>query len=49
MLANMTSYGPASVCKHGDYDKGNELGKALRERYRWRTYAPKNLETVRLF
>ena len=39
----------AIVCHHGDYHKCNELGKTLRERYRCRTYAPRNLETVRLF
>jgi len=36
------------ICHHGDYQKCNELGHTLRERYRCRTYAPKNLETVRL-
>tara|TARA_B100000767_G_C19776991_1_gene543191 strand:- start:1563 stop:3467 length:1905 start_codon:yes stop_codon:yes gene_type:complete len=36
------------ICHHGDYHKCNELGHALRERYKCRTYAPKNLETIRL-
>ncbi|RJU88971.1 MAG: beta-CASP ribonuclease aCPSF1 [Candidatus Poseidoniales archaeon] len=36
------------ICHHGDYQKCNELGHTLRERYKCRTYAPKNLETVRL-
>ena len=36
------------ICHHGDYHKCNELGHTLRERYKCRTYAPKNLETVRL-
>tara|TARA_B100001113_G_scaffold157724_1_gene129020 strand:+ start:91 stop:1386 length:1296 start_codon:yes stop_codon:yes gene_type:complete len=36
------------VCHHGDYTKCSELGKELRDRYRCRTYAPKNLETVRI-
>ena len=35
-------------CHHGDYHKCNELGHTLRERYKCRTYAPKNLETIRL-
>ena len=36
------------ICHHGDYHKCNELGHTLRERYKCRTYAPKNLETIRL-
>jgi predicted metal-dependent RNase len=36
------------ICHHGDYFKCNELGRTLRDRYKCRTYAPKNLETVRL-
>jgi len=36
------------ICHHGDYHKCNELGHSLRERFKVRTYAPKNLETVRL-
>ncbi|MFQ3317141.1 MAG: beta-CASP ribonuclease aCPSF1 [Candidatus Poseidoniales archaeon] len=36
------------ICHHGDYHKCNELGKTLRERYKCRTYAPQNLETIRL-
>ena len=36
------------ICHHGDYHKCNELGHALRERYKCRTYAPQNLETIRL-
>ena len=36
------------ICHHGDYLKCNELGHSLREKFRCRTYAPKNLETVRL-
>ena len=36
------------ICHHGDYFKCNELGHTLRERYKCRTYAPKNLETIRL-
>ncbi|HIK78929.1 MAG: beta-CASP ribonuclease aCPSF1 [Methanobacteriota archaeon] len=36
------------ICHHGDYLKCNELGRSLREKYRVRTWAPKNLETVRL-
>ncbi len=37
------------VCHHGDYRKCSELGRTLREKYKVRTYAPKNLETIRLF
>jgi len=36
------------ILHHGDYFKSNELGQALRERFKCRTYAPNNLETVRL-
>ncbi|MBT61573.1 MAG: beta-CASP ribonuclease aCPSF1 [Euryarchaeota archaeon] len=36
------------VLHHGDYFKSNELGKTLRDRFKCRTYAPKNLETIRL-
>jgi KH/beta-lactamase-domain protein len=36
------------ILHHGDYFKSNELGKTLRERFKSRTYAPKNLETIRL-
>ncbi len=36
------------ICHHGDYQKCNELGHTLRDKYRCRTYAPKNLETVRI-
>ena len=36
------------ICHHGDYYKCSELGKELRDKYRCRTYAPKNLETVRI-
>ena len=37
------------ICHHGDYQKCNELGLTLRERYNCLTFAPSNLETVRLF
>jgi predicted metal-dependent RNase len=37
------------ICHHGDYQKCNELGLTLRERYNCMTFAPSNLETVRLF
>ena len=36
------------ICHHGDYFKCNELGRTLREKFKVRTYAPQNLETVRL-
>ena len=36
------------ICHHGDYHKCNELGHSLREKFRVRTWAPKNLETIRL-
>ena len=36
------------ICHHGDYHKCNELGHSLREKFNVRTWAPKNLETVRL-
>ena len=36
------------ICHHGDYFKCNELGRALREKFKVRTYAPQNLETIRL-
>ena len=36
------------ICHHGDYHKCNELGHSLREKVRVRTWAPKNLETIRL-
>ncbi len=36
------------LCHHGDYTKCSELGKELRDRYRCRTFAPKNLETIRI-
>ena len=36
------------ICHHGDYQKCNELGLTLRERYNCLTFAPSNLETVRL-
>lgn len=37
------------ICHHGDYRKCSELGRTLREKYRVRSHAPQNLETVRLF
>ena len=37
------------ICHHGDYHKCNELGHTLRERYQCLSYAPSNLETIRLF
>lgn len=37
------------VCHHGDYRKCSELGRTLREKFKVRTYAPQNLETIRLF
>lgn len=36
------------ILHHGDYFKSNELGQTLRERFKCRTYAPSNLETIRL-
>ena len=36
------------ICHHGDYHKCNELGHSLREKFRVRTWAPMNLETIRL-
>jgi KH/beta-lactamase-domain protein len=36
------------ICHHGDYYKCNELGRTLREKFKVRTYAPQNLETIRL-
>jgi KH/beta-lactamase-domain protein len=37
------------ICHHGDYHKCNELGHSLREKFHVRTWAPKNLETIRLY
>lgn len=51
LLAFVDSMNPKPrniICHHGDYYKCSELGKELRDKYRCRTYAPKNLETVRL-
>ena len=51
LLAFVDSMNPKPrniISHHGDYYKCSELGKELRDKYRCRTYAPKNLETVRL-
>ena len=51
LLAFVDSMNPKPrniICHHGDYYKCSELGKELRDKYRCRTYAPKNLETVRI-
>ena len=47
-IANMSPKPRNVICHHGDYQKCNELGRALREKFKVRTYAPQNLETIRL-
>ncbi|MBG18012.1 MAG: beta-CASP ribonuclease aCPSF1 [Euryarchaeota archaeon] len=37
------------ICHHGDIKKCNELGQSLKAKFKVRTHAPRNLETVRLF
>ena len=45
---NMSPRPKNVICHHGDYFKCNELGRTLREKFKVRTYAPQNLETIRL-
>jgi len=47
-IENMSPTPKNVICHHGDYFKCNELGRTLREKFKVRTYAPQNLETVRL-
>jgi KH/beta-lactamase-domain protein len=47
-IENMSPRPKNVICHHGDYFKCNELGRTLREKFKVRTYAPQNLETVRL-
>ena len=47
-IENMSPRPKNVICHHGDYFKCNELGRALREKFKVRTYAPQNLETIRL-
>ena len=47
-VEQMTPRPRTIVCHHGDIKKCNELGQALKARFKVRTHAPKNLETVRL-
>jgi KH/beta-lactamase-domain protein len=47
-IGNMSPRPRNVICHHGDYQKCNELGRALREKFKVRTYAPQNLETIRL-
>ncbi len=37
------------ICHHGDVKKCNELGQSLKSKFKVRTHAPRNLETVRLY
>ena len=47
-IENMSPRPKNVICHHGDYYKCNELGRTLREKFKVRTYAPQNLETIRL-
>ena len=47
-IENMSPRPKNVICHHGDYFKCNELGRTLREKFKVRTYAPQNLETIRL-
>ncbi len=47
-IGNMSPRPRNVICHHGDYQKCNELGRTLREKFKVRTYAPQNLETIRL-
>ena len=47
-IENMSPRPKNVICHHGDYQKCNELGRTLREKFKVRTFAPNNLETVRL-
>ena len=47
-VAQMSPRPKNVICHHGDYHKCNELGHSLREKFNVRTWAPKNLETIRL-
>lgn len=47
-VEQMTPRPRTIICHHGDIKKCNELGQALKARFKVRTHAPKNLETVRL-
>ena len=47
-IANMSPRPRNVICHHGDYQKCSELGRTLREKFKVRTYAPQNLETIRL-
>ena len=47
-VGDMTPKPRMIICHHGDSKICAEFGKALREKYRIRTYAPSNLETLRL-
>ena len=47
-IENMSPRPKNVICHHGDYQKCNELGRTLRDKFKVRTFAPNNLETVRL-
>ena len=47
-IENMSPRPKNVICHHWDYFKCNELGRTLREKFKVRTYAPQNLETIRL-
>tara|TARA_B100000212_G_scaffold12699_1_gene9095 strand:- start:1415 stop:3319 length:1905 start_codon:yes stop_codon:yes gene_type:complete len=47
-IENMSPRPKSVIFHHGDFHKANELGRALREKFKVRTYSPQNLETIRL-
>ncbi len=47
-VENMSPRPKNVIFHHGDFHKANELGRALREKFKLRTYSPQNLETIRL-
>ena len=47
-VENMSPRPKKVIFHHGDFFKANELGRALREKFKLRTFSPQNLETVRL-
>ena len=47
-VENMSPRPKNVIFHHGDFHKANELGRALREKFKLRTYSPQNLDTLRL-